>query len=483
MSQENPNSRPQGQGRPQGRPAETGSPRISRVDASVAGPVKFFFASALLWLLVSSVLAVITAVKLHLPGFLNGCEFFTFGRLDAIQRNVFFYGWASNALIGLNLWLLASLGRFEFRNAWIATLGGLIWNLALTVGLAFVLLDSQNPFELLELPRGVAPAFFVAFLLAALWPAVAFARRPTSHVFVSQWYILGASFVLPVVYLLAQLMVLWCPTNGVLQALVHGWFLQNFLYLWLGSSALAAVYYFLPKELGTTLTGYYLSTVGFWTLFLFVGWIGPATLLGSPLPLWIQSTGIVAAVLLLIPLTITSINFFGTLSRDSGWSRAWNNTTLRFVAFGLVAYTLATLLQVVFAARSLNALVRFTAFTAGQQQLLTYAFVSMVIFGAAYFILPRLTGAFWPSAKLVHLHFWSCALAVVGSVAGSLIFGWTQGAALAAAKPFADTAHPQAALLGSACAVLFLIGHLAFAVNAFGMLTSCSSSTDEGRQA
>jgi len=64
-----------------------------------------------------------------------------------------------------------------------------------------------------------------------------------------------------------------------------------------------------------------------------------------------------------------------------------------------------------------------------------------------------------------------------------LVFGWTQGAALAAAKPFADSAHPQAALLGSACAVLFLIGHVAFALNAFGMLTSCSSSTDEGRQA
>ena len=148
-----------------------------------------------------------------------------------------------------------------------------------------------------------------------------------------------------------------------------------------------------------------------------------------------------------------------------------------------MAYTLAILLQITFSARSLNAIVRFTSFAAGQQQLLTYAFVSMVIFGAAYSILPRLTGAFWPSAKLVHLHFWACALAVVGSVAGSLFFGWTQGAALAAGKPFAATTLPPAALLSSACAILFLIGHAAFAVNAFGMLTSCSSSTEEGRNA
>lgn len=455
---------------------------MSRVDASVSSPVKFFFASALVWLLVSSVLAVITAVKLHLPGFLNGCEHLTFGRLDAIQRNVFFYGWASNALIGLNLWLLSSLARFEFRNGWMATLGGLIWNLALTAGVATILLDTQNGLELLELPRGVAPAFFAGFLLAALWPAVAFARRPTSQVFVSQWYVLGASFVLPVVYLLTQLMVLWCPTNGVLQALVHSWFLQNFLLLWLGASALAAAYYFIPKELGTTLNGYYLSTVGFWTLFLFAGWTGPASLLGSPLPLWVQSAGVVASVMLLIPLAIVSVNFFGTLFRDSGWSRAWNNTTLRFVAFGVVAYALALALQVVFASRALNAVVRFTSFGSGQQQLLAYGFVSMVVFGAAYHILPRLTGSFWPSAKLIHVHFWCVALAAVGSIVTALAFGWTQGAALAT-KPFAETSQPLAALVGSVCAVLFLIGHVAFAINAFGMLASCSSSADEGRHA
>lgn len=482
MSQETQPSRPHGQGRPQGRPPEGGAPRVSRVDASVSSPVKFFFASALAWLLVSSVLAVITAVKLHLPGFLNGCEHLTFGRLDAIQRNVFFYGWASNALIGLNLWLLSSLARFEFRNGWMATLGGLIWNLALTAGVATILLDTQNGLELLELPRGVAPAFFAGFLLAALWPAVAFARRPTSQVFVSQWYVLGASFVLPVVYLLTQLMVLWCPTNGVLQALVHSWFLQNFLLLWLGASALAAAYYFIPKELGTTLNGYYLSTVGFWTLFLFAGWTGPASLLGSPLPLWVQSAGVVAAVMLLIPLAIVSVNFFGTLFRDSGWSRAWNNTTLRFVAFGVVSYALALALQVVFASRALNAVVRFTSFGSGQQQLLAYGFVSMVVFGAAYHILPRLTGSFWPSAKLIHVHFWCVALAAVGSIVTALAFGWAQGAALAT-KPFAETSQPLAALVGSVCAVLFLIGHVAFAINAFGMLASCSSSADEGRHA
>jgi len=483
MSQENQPSRPQGQGRPQGRPAEGGSPRVSRVDASVSSPVKFFFASALVWLLVSSVLAVVTAVKLHLPGFLNGCEYLTFGRLDAIQRNVFFYGWASNALLGLNLWLLASLTRFEFRNGWLATLGGAVWNLALTAGALTILLDTQNPYELLELPRGVAPALFAGFLLAALWPAVAFVRRPTGQVFVSQWYVLGASFVLPVVYLLAQLMVLWCPTNGVLQALVHSWFLQNFLLLWLGASALAAAYYFVPKELGTTLNGYYLTTVGFWTLFLFAGWTGPAALLGSPLPLWIQSTGVVASVMLLIPLCIVAINFVGTLARDAGWSRSWNSTTLRFVVFGVVAYMLALALQVVFSARSLNAIVRFTSFGAGQQQLLAYAGVSMVVFGAAYHILPRLTGAFWPSAKLVHIHFWCVALAAVGSIASSLAFGWLQGAALAAQPPAAALVLPSSALIGSVCAVLFLIGHVAFAINAFGMLTSCSSSADEGRHA
>ena len=471
-------------GRPQGRPPE-GDARISRVEASLRGPFLLFFVSAVVWLLAASVLGVIGALDLASSvGVLRDCAWFTPGRILTAQQDLFVYGWGFNAFFALNLWLLSQLGRFEFRNGWLAQLGGVAWNLALTYGVARVFAGEMSGYRLLDFPREVGPVLAVAFLLAGFWPIVAFARRPSGHTFASQWFVVGASFAFPLVYLLAQLLVLWQPASGVVQAIAHSWFVANLLQLWFGASALAAIYYFLPKVLERTLTGYYLAPVAFWTFFLFAGWTGPAALVGSPVPLWLQSTGVVAAAMMLIPVIIVAINILGTLSSQGGWARAWNDTTLRFVSFGAVAFTLAGVLGGVFAFRSLSAVVRFTSFATGLEQLLVYGCASMVVFGASYFILPRLTGALWPSAKLVHLHFWATALGFLAALVAWLVGGWQNGQLLAnPAVAYADVLRAGSSwcLVLKISAVLVLVGHVAFALNAFGMILKSSAPADSGR--
>lgn len=460
-------------GRPQGRPHE-GDGRVSRVEASLRGPFLLFFVSAVVWLLAASVLGVIAALGLGSSvGILRDCAWFTPGRIATAQQDLFVYGWGFNAFFALNLWLLAQLGRFEFRNGWLAQLGGVAWNLALTYGVARVFAGDMTGYRLLDFPREVGPVLAVAFLLAGFWPIVAFARRPSGHTFASQWFVVGASFVFPLVYLLAQLLVLWQPASGVVQALAHSWFVANLLQLWFGASALAAIYYFLPKVLERTLTGYYLAPVAFWTFFLFAGWTGPAALVGSPVPLWLQSTGVVAAAMMIIPVIIVAINVHGTLCSQGGWARAWNDTTLRFVSFGAVAFTLAGVLGGVFAFRSMSALVRFTSFATGLEQLLVYGCASMVVFGASYFILPRLTGALWPSAKLVHVHFWATALGFLAAIVAWLVSGWQTGQLLAnPSVAYADVLRAESSwfFVLVLSAVLLLVGHVAFALNAFGMI-------------
>jgi cytochrome c oxidase cbb3-type subunit 1 len=472
-------------GRPQGRPPE-GDSRLTRTEAQLRGPFLLFFVSAVIWLLAASILGLIAALQQGsvAGGLFRDCEVLTYGHVASAQRNLFVYGWGFNAFFALNLWLLSQLGRFELRNGWLATLGGAVWNLALTYGVIQIFAGNQNGFGLLEFPREVGPVLAVAFLLAGFWPIVAFARRPTGHTFASQWFVVGASFAFPLTYLLAQLLVLWQPASGVVQAIAHSWFVSNLLLLWFSASALAAVYYFLPKVLGRTISAYYLAPVGFWTFFLFASWTGPAALIGAPVPLWLQSTGVVAAAMLVIPVIVTAINFHGTLSVEGGWTRAWNDTTLRFVSFGAVAFTLFGALNAVFAFRGYNAVVRFTSFAAGQEQLLTYAFASMVIFGAAYFVLPRLTGSLWPSAKLVHAHFWAAALGAVASIVALLVGGWESGKQLADAS----LSLQQVAKAGSSwnlalvvSAVLLLVGHVAFALNAFGMILKSSAPASAGR--
>jgi uncharacterized membrane protein len=79
---------------------------------------------------------------------------------------------------------------------------------------------------------------------------------------------------------------------------------------------------------------------------------------------------------------------------------------------------------------------------------------------------------------LFHLHFWTTALAVIGSVAVALVHGYQSGHQLLnPAVTMTQVGSASLAFAGSIFAVLFLIGHLAFALNAFSMIFSSSAPT------
>ena len=72
------------------------------------------------------------------------------------------------------------------------------------------------------------------------------------------------------------------------------------------------------------------------------------------------------------------------------------------------------------------------------------------------------------------------------AVGAALVGGWQAGHLLAdAAVPAAQASAISlgwAAAAGSLAAILFLVGHVAFALNAFGMILSSTTPTSEGRQ-
>ena len=119
------------------RPEEIPPPRarLAQIDASLKAPVLFFFACAVLWLLLGSTLGVISAIKLHAPEFLGNVEALTFGRTRSMHLNVVAYGWTFNGVFGISLWLMYRLSRVELRNSWVAILGGVLWNVAVALGI------------------------------------------------------------------------------------------------------------------------------------------------------------------------------------------------------------------------------------------------------------------------------------------------------------------------------------------------------------
>lgn len=460
------------------RPAETAGSlaeanldRVAQIDRSVRSPVALLAGFSVLWLALGSLLALVASVKLHLPEFMN-TECLTYGRVRALQSVALGYGWSFNAALAVGLWLMHRLGRVELRQGWVAVLGALAWNLALAQGALSVAGGRMTGVEWLELPREVGPVLAVAFLLVGLWAAVAFSRRQTGHVYVSQWYVVAAMFWLPVVYLAAQLAFQWYPARGTVQAVVDGWHAHGVTTLFLGSVGLASLYYFIPKVLARPVHSYYLAVVGFWTFVIFGGWSGLGGLVGGPIPVWLQSVSVVAAAMLAIPVLIVAINLLGTLARG-GVGSAWREPALRFSAFGAVNFVLAGLVGAVMPLRGLSAVTRFTEFMTGHAHHVSHAFLAMTLFGALYFILPRLARREWPSASLVSAHFWLCAVGTVGYVAVTGIHGWIQGqqwnAAVLTPAQIAAAGQPwHAAATG--CVALLAVGHLVFAAHVLWLL-------------
>jgi len=448
--------------------AEPNPGRLALVDRSLAPAAITLGVLAGLWLLASSLLGLIASLQLHLPD-LVAAEALTYGRVRDLQSVLLNYGWSANAALAVGLWVAHRLGRVESRHAWVAVLGALGWNLALAWGCLSILLGGTTGLPSLELPRETGPFMVASFLAVGLWAAVAFSRRHTPHVFASQWHVLAAVLSFPVLHLLAHAAVHVWPSDGVLQALVAAWHAHGFLGLFLAPSALAALYYVIPKETGRPIRGYYLATVAFWLLVTLHAWAGAALLLGSPVPAWIQSTGVVAAVMLLVPAIIVALNLQGTLLQAPRGDRA---PALRFAAAAAHGFLLWILAFALMSTRSVSARFRFTEIEQAQGVLALHGFVALALFAGLYYLLPRVARREWPSQALVAAHYWLCLLGTAGAVLALGALGWIRADGSAQLPELAR-------VLNAAASVSFatlLLGHLAFVANLAALLVLPSRS-------
>ncbi len=87
------------------------------IDASTRVPVLMFYTSAVVWLLLGTLLAGLTSFKLHMPDLLAGVSFLTWGRLRPAHMNAMLYGWASMAGIGTAMTTSRSARPLGWRNS------------------------------------------------------------------------------------------------------------------------------------------------------------------------------------------------------------------------------------------------------------------------------------------------------------------------------------------------------------------------------
>src|SRR5690349_11861455 len=103
------------------------------IDASCRGPVLAFAGSAIFWLLVGSLLAVIASTKLHSPYFLTGTAELTFGRVRMAHLQAVGIGWSSLASSAACLWLMCRLSRAELVYPRMLYLSATLWNVGIVL--------------------------------------------------------------------------------------------------------------------------------------------------------------------------------------------------------------------------------------------------------------------------------------------------------------------------------------------------------------
>jgi len=439
------------------------------IDTSCRLPLVVLFLGAAVWLLVGSAFGLIASIKFHAPAFLAEPGWLTYGRVRPTSVNSLLYGFCVPAGLGVALWMLARLGRAALAAPWLVVVGALCCNLGVAVGLLGILSGGSTGFENLEMPAYAASLVLLGYLMMAVWGALTFHQRRERQVYVSQWFLLAALLWFPWIYSTASLVLQVFPLRGMAQAVIAWWYADNLARVWFGLVGLAVVFYLLPKLTGRELRSRQLALLTFWLLLLCGSWGGiPAS---APLPAWLPALSALAKMLGIITLLSVVMNLTEVLKGFP--PKASHHPSLWFICFGLVAFILVGLTEVVTAFSFVNRFTLFTWFTPAISTLNSYGFFTMVIFGAIYCVAPQLIGLEFPSPKLVRVHFWTTAAGVLLVVVPLAAGGIVQGLRLRQAEvPFTDIARGTLPFLRVSTIgdLLLALGHLLFLFNMGGLV-------------
>ena len=164
-------------------------------------------------------------------------------------------------------------------------------------------------------------------------------------------------------------------------------------------------------------------------------------------------------MLLAVPLAVAAVNLLRTAFCTE--EKLPKCPALSFTLAGIVG-----LLLLAVSAVALNLpgsslkLVQFSLSGYGFDMLAVYGVFSFIMFGAIYFIVPRITNREWMSGRLVNMHFFFSAYGIVaiafGALFGGFIHGTAQEAWLQPWETVVDVVRPYAAVSTFAwCVILF----------------------------
>ncbi|AWV90718.1 cbb3-type cytochrome c oxidase subunit I [Bradymonas sediminis] len=434
-------------------------PRMTRI-------VLAYAAFATVWLVIGTLIGEFMGFALVWPEMAQ-VSWLSFGRLRPVHTNMVFWGWASLGMLGLGHYVVTVTSRVRLHSyalAWVAL--GLI-NLTVVVGTLFLLAGVNNGGQ--EYREYIWPAM-LPFALALMLTGYNFYRtiesRQTDEIYISNWWILSAIIWTTV---LATIAYLPGYQEGMGQTIIQGYYMHQGVGMWFTPMVLGMAYYLVPKLLNTPIYSYSLGALAFSTQLLFYTMIGTHHFIFSPVPWWLQTVAIVFSIGMVIPVVAGTANF--ALTARGKWSMIRKSYALPFLAAGIFYYCFVSLQGSLEALRTANLYWHFTNFTVGHSHFSMYGFITFMIWGGIYGMVPHMTGRN-PRQLLVGVHFW-LAFVGIGIYGVSLsIGGHLQGVSWIAGEAFMESVRMMAPfwLWRAVGGTLMFVSHLLFAYNFWHML-------------
>ncbi|VVB50594.1 Cytochrome c oxidase polypeptide 1 [uncultured archaeon] len=385
-----------------------------------------FILSSVFWLILFTTFGFIVAIKFFAPEFLGQTSYITFGRIRPMHVNGVTLGFLSTGLIGIAYYIIPKLSGTKLYSEKLGNLTVILWNLAIACGTLLLALGYTQAREYAEYIWIIDVGIIITLLLIGYNIFKTIQKRTERKLYGSTWYVMGTFLTFPIVYFIGN--VMWHPDTGSLQGAVDGvfnWFYgHNVLGLWFTTLGIAGWYYFIPIITKRPLYSHLLSMIGFFSIvFVYTG-VGGHHLLQAPIPEWLKTIAIVNSGLMMIPVLAFITNIL--LTMRGRWNYFIESIPLRFMLIGAFFYFLASAQGTFQALRSTNMYLHFSQWTVGHAHIALLGGFGFLVFGAVYFLIPRVTGKEIYSNRLMSYHFWFTVLGFILFFSIMIIMGLIQ---------------------------------------------------------
>ena len=438
------------------------------VDRSCRGPVLFLAFSAVAWLLVYSLFALLAGVKVHASGMMADSAWLTYGRIQPASQLALQFGFLVQLGLAVSAWILSHRGKTVLVDGGYLIFGGMLWNAGVTLGFLGILAGNASGLEGLQMPGKVLPLLFFGFALVGLSLVQTNNRRTDEEMSPAQWFLFAATLWLPWVLGGSYLLIHFFHAKGVVANIVDWWFIQNFAKVYLTFVGLGTLFHFLSALSGRQLVGRGYAQFAFWMLLLFgsVGGVSP----GAPVPAWLPALSTVTAVFYFFGVIAAWVSLKRTINGASAVNDA-DSLAYNLMRLAALLFISISVVNVIFAFPGPGSAAEFTTYGPAMELLFNFGFVGLTLIAALYHIFPRLVGMDF-SPKMTRVQTAAIVLGLFGATLPTALGGLMSGDAVLGSGVYFASLGDIFLLAGSLILFLNFFGAILFAVKSCDCLAS-----------